>query len=188
MARSQESRGDMVNQTDDLDWDKARSFLSRSLARKLFREDLATRDDLTQEALVRLLRAVRRETTHNLEGLMETIADRTVVDYLRRRRAWQKDPTIDPNEYPEHPGLEALPADDYFPSLDRLQFAVLEFFHEKNSSCLELARQYFQERNWLEVARMQGRPHTAIRQQWSRCVGLLRESARKGSSGSWEWA
>jgi hypothetical protein len=78
------------------DWAQARGFLSRRLARKLFREDHATLDDLTQEALVRVLRAARRETVLNLEGLMETIAERTVADFLRSRRIWQKDPTIYP--------------------------------------------------------------------------------------------
>ncbi|MBK6735568.1 MAG: sigma-70 family RNA polymerase sigma factor [bacterium] len=180
-----------MNSTEDLghhDWDQARGFLSRRLSRKLFRADQATLDDLTQEALVRLVRAARRETVLNFEGLMETIAERTLVDYLRSRRAWQKDPTIDPNEYPEHPGLAALPADDLTPSLERFQFAVLEFFQEHSSGCLDLAHHYFLERNWLEVARKQERPHTAIRQQWSRCVALLRKSAGKGAGWSWEWA
>ncbi|MBK6735578.1 MAG: sigma-70 family RNA polymerase sigma factor [bacterium] len=170
-----------------VNWEQARGFLSRRLARKLFREDHATLDDLTQEALVRVLRAARRDTVHNLEGLMETIAERTVVDFLRSRRITRDGPTVDPHEQPDHPGLAFSPEDHPVPCLERLRFTVLEFFQENNSGCLELARHYFANRDWLVVAQDLGRPHTAVRQQWSRCRALLRASARKDASWGWEW-
>ena len=58
-------------------------------------------DDLVQEALVRLLRAVRREPIENLEALMTEIARRTAIDCLRRRTRWR---AVIESEIPE--GLE----------------------------------------------------------------------------------
>lgn len=179
----------VVNEPDNLehDWDQVRRTLSRMLSRKLFREDHATLDDLTQEALVRLLRAARRDTILNIDGLMETIAQRTVVDFLRSRRIWDTQ-DIDVNEDPDNLRLPKTFLDEWPPSCERVEFAVLEFFESKNSGCLELAHHYFAERNWLEVARTLGRPHAAIRQQWTRCVELLRKTARSDAGFGWEWA
>lgn len=170
------------------DWSDARDFLARRLSRRLLREDQATLDDLTQEALVRLLRAARRETLENVEAFMERVAERTMIDFLRRRRIWQQQPNLDAAELADDPRLGFLPPDQFVPTIERTRFIVLEFFAQKNSGCAELARHYFESRSWLEVAGILGRPHTAIRQQWCRCVELLRASARAGSTWFLEWA
>jgi DNA-directed RNA polymerase specialized sigma24 family protein len=183
--------GMVVSEPDnpERDWDQIRKALSRTLARKLFRVDRATLDDLTSEAVIRLLHATRRGAIHNIDGLMETIAQRTVVDFLRRRRLGEGPGGIDVHDDPDNPLLPMTPTDDEWPlSRDRVEFVVLEFFESQNSGCLILARHFFVEHNWLEVARITGRTHTAILKQWSRCLELLRKTARSDAGFGWEWA
>ena len=59
-------------------------------------------DDLVQESMVRLLRAVRREPVENIEALMTEIARRTAIDCLRRRTRWSA------LVRPEEPDLEQV--------------------------------------------------------------------------------
>ena len=58
----------------------------------------------------------------------------------------------------------------------RVRFVILNFFGQ--TACGELARFFFREMNWKQVAGQQGRSHAAVRKQWERCVSLLREAVR----------
>jgi RNA polymerase sigma factor (sigma-70 family) len=171
-----------------LDWVAARAFLRVRLRRSLVAEDSAVIDELTQEAMVRLLRAVRRQEVRNLEALMNVIADRTRVDHIRAQRARMNvfqpmdSATADVPEFRPRPAaaVEDLGA--------RLQFAVLEYFHLHNPRCRELALHYFAERDWTDVARKTGRKPEAVRQQWSRCVKRLAAGVAGSAEPLWIWA
>ena len=55
---------------------------------------------------------------------------------------------------------------------------MLEFFTARESRCRDLATAFFAEQDWKAVAEAEGRSHDAVRKQWSRCLGMLREAAR----------
>lgn len=156
-----------------LDWEQARRRLRSQLAHRLPSLARAELDDLVQEALIGLLRAMRREEVRDPEALLFTIAQRTSIDYLRRKKRWalivQDDPT---GAY-----SRTLPARSwaYGDVERRVRFAVLRFFRDRRSSCHDLAMSYFEERDWASIARASGRSHDGVRKQWSRCLEFLRQ-------------
>lgn len=158
-------------------WAEAREFLRRRLAASLDRVDPTVIEDLTQEALLRLLRALRREEVRNLEALMTEIARRTRIDFLRHRRVRMA------HMEPLTPAAEAVPAPETPPAWSlghpgrRVRFIVLEYFQSHHARCLELGRRFFAGQDWHAVARHLGVQHATARQQWSRCLARLREHA-----------
>lgn len=172
----------------DVRWTEARRFLADRLRRELHGRDADSLDDLAQEALVRLLRAVRRAGALNLEALMTSIAHRTAVDHIRRRHRWSRlvESVPDPADAPGAATAPAAgPPDD---SLERLRFVVLEHFAADSPGCHELARAYFESRDWRRVAQDLGRSHDAVRRQWSRCVDALRAEAARDGGRLMDWA
>ncbi len=168
-------------------WTEAREFLCRRLRHELRGRDRDDLQDLTQEALTRLLRAIRRDGARSLEALMTAIARRTAIDHFRRRRwAAQFDPLPDVEG---GPGTPAGPAPDEFGDpVERLRFVVLEFFAAHGSACHELALAFFDRRDWHCVARGTGRNYEAVRRQWTRCVSALRSEARRSPGRLTDWA
>src|SRR2546426_7198473 len=171
----------------EIRWDEATQFLRRRLDYELPTRARHQLDDLVQESLVRLLRAVRREPVENLEALMTEIARRTAIDCLRRRTRWSAllspaEPAID-----EVPDPTARP-DDLGDPVERLHFVVLEFFTVREARCRELAVAFFAEQDWKLVAEGQGRSHRAVRKQWSRCLELLRAAARSDPGLLMDWS
>jgi len=164
----------------EIRWNEAEAFLRRRLGYDLPTGARNQIDDLVQESLVRLLRAVRREPVENLEALMTEIARRTAIDSLRRRTRWNliMSPQVEDLERVPDPVVPAPMGDP----VERLHFVVLEFFTVHEARCRELAVSYFAEQDWKVVAAEQGRSHDAVRKQWSRCLEMLREAAR-GESG-----
>lgn len=171
----------------EISWGPAREFLHRCLARTLFRTDPADLEDLTQEALVRLLRACRAREPQNLQALMRAIARRTAIDFIRRRERWARLVCRFANAE-----AHAVPAGDPPPDtggdpLERVRFLVREFFAQRNRLCAELAEAFFAERNWQAVAEERRCSSEAVRQQWSRCVKALREAVRRGPCPTLRW-
>jgi RNA polymerase sigma factor (sigma-70 family) len=178
--RAQESRSAApvtAASESEIRWDEAATFVRRRLGYELTASTREHLDDLVQEALVRLLRAVRREPIENLEALMTEIARRTAIDCLRRRTRWR---AVIESEIPE--GLEIADpnarADRVGDPLERVHFIVLEFFASRESRCRELAMAFFAEQDWNVVAQARGRSHEAVRKQWSRCLETLRSATR----------
>ena len=169
-------------------WGEARRFLADRLRRELHGRDADSVDDLTQEALARLLRSVRRDGALNLEALMTAIARRTAIDHVRRRIRWSRlvESVPDPADPPG--AVAPAPAGPPEDSLERLRFVVLEYFAANSPGCHELARAYFERRDWRRVAGDLGRSHDAVRRQWSRCVGELRAEAARDGGPLMEWA
>ena len=169
----------------EIHWEEAASFLGRRLRIELRGAAADVIDDLLQESLVRLLRAVRREPIENLEALMTAIARRTAVDWLRRRIRWKV--LIDPALSAEEVHIPAPSPAELGDPLERLRFVVVEFFGSGESDCRELALAFFADQDWKKVAGNCGRSHEAVRKQWSRCLGLLREAARRDGGPLMEW-
>jgi RNA polymerase sigma factor (sigma-70 family) len=161
----------------EIRWSEAAAFLRRRLGYELPASARPHLDDLVQESLVRLLRAVRREPVGNLEALMTEIARRSAIDCLRRNTRWSAilaADTPDLEQVADPAGASARLSDP----VERLQFVVLEFFTVREARCQELATAYFAEQDWKAVASRSGRSHDAIRKQWSRCLEMLRQAAR----------
>jgi RNA polymerase sigma factor (sigma-70 family) len=161
----------------EIQWDEAVAFLRRRLGYELPASARPHLDDLVQESLVRLLRAVRREPVDNLEALMTEIARRAAIDCLRRNTRWSAilaGDTPDLEQVADPAGAGTRLSDP----VERLQFVVLEFFTVREARCQELANAYFAEQDWKVVASRSGRSHDAVRKQWSRCLEMLRQAAR----------
>lgn len=134
-------------------------------------------EDITQEASLRVIRAIRRQPARNVEALATHIAQKACADYVRRRRreaALEK--ALIASAGHDFPSLRPASGD----VLDRLRFVVLEFFGE--SPCGELAKAFFAGTNWKQYADGAGTEHSAERKKWSRCVEKLRAAARKGGA------
>lgn len=142
----------------EADWAQARAFLHGRLRRLLDRCDEAVVEDATQEAAVRLLRVMRREEVRNLEALMNDICRKTAIDIMRSNGRFRA--TFEPlDEQAEHVAIEST-ADP----LERLEFAVLEFFRGRQAACYDLAVAYFNDRDW-ELSRRHGREEPRRRAQ-----------------------
>jgi len=179
--------GRHIPQTEtEIDWARARTFLLRRIRRKLDRLPEDDRQDLVQMALLRLIRTVRLEPARNLEGLMSKIAHDVIVDFLRRRRRWS---ILLGSVHVTDPSQQTAPCPEQFGDPDeRLRFTVMEFFRQRQGSCLELALAFFQETDWRTVASRMDTGYGAVRQKWSRCVALLRDAARKNPGLLLEWS
>jgi RNA polymerase sigma factor (sigma-70 family) len=173
-----------VRSEGEVPWTEARDFLSRRLRRELRGQGPDDLQDLTQEALVRLLRAVRREGAENTEALMTAIARRTAIDHIRRTMRWSRrlEYQADPCQQAASAGVDG-PDDE----LDRLRFVALEFFAARGRPCHDLALAFFACRDWRRVAEDLGRSHEAVRRQWSRCVEALRAEAVRNPGLVTEW-
>jgi DNA-directed RNA polymerase specialized sigma24 family protein len=188
MGEPRDSKDPRAARTEwDVHWTQARQFLCHRLRRELGGRDGDDLEDLTQEALTRLLRALRHKEAQNLEALMNEIARRTAIDHVRRRRRWAK--LVEPlTDSVDGPGTGISPAaDELGEPVERLRFVVLEFFTNHASTCHGLALAYFACRDWRGVARDLGKNYDAVRRQWSRCVEVLRTEARQDPGLLMEW-
>lgn len=171
-----------------LDWNHARRFLLGCIRHRLDRESRDLHEDLTQIALVRLLRASRKEPLRNPDAFMNRIADNVVVDHLRWRRRWRLllGP-MEPSALAVAGGArpDAARAGD---PLERLRFLVLEYFTTEHAPCAELARAYFAGEAWKGLAERRGVPHNTLIKQWSRCVDRLRSAVLGDASPLLGWS
>jgi len=160
-----------------IDWADAGRFLRACLGARDPSLQAADLDDLTQEALIRLVRAVRRGEVANLNALMYELARCTDIDFIRRWNRWRK--VFGPMPEGEI-AVAAPPSPDgsaLGDPIERFRFIALEFFHATNAPCRELAEFYFRGLDWQSVAARLGRSHEAVRKQWSRCVQRLKAVA-----------
>ncbi len=108
------------------DWAQVRTFVRRRVRHTVpdLRDDDV--DEVTQEALVRLLRVVEHTSIRNAEALMNEVARRTAIDHLRARTRWAR--VLAPWDGIEPPE-DALPVERPLADpVERLRFTVLEFF------------------------------------------------------------
>ncbi len=138
--------------------------------------DLA--DDLAQEAAIGLLRALRATGADSLEALRATIGTRTWFGFLRREYRWKKvwdDTAVEETDAPAPPATQPGAHLHVGDPGERLRFQVLEFYRAHNAKCLGLAELFFGGVDWMDAASRLNLGYAAIRQQWSRCLKLLRE-------------
>jgi len=162
-----------------IDWSAAGKFLRRRIQAKLSDISSADIDDIVQDALIRALRASRRERVRNIEALMNVIADRTCADFLRSRMRWRA--IMGSWSAAGSKMRDRVPsAEPFGDPIERAAFMVLEYFRTRNAPCYDLATLYFgRQIKWSEIARKMGKSPGAIRQQWYRCVEALRNEAKR---------
>ena len=170
------------------DWSRLSKLADRNIRHVLPGSSDELVEDLRQEALVRVMRALRHGEVRNLEALTTEIARRTSIDHLRSRRRWEAliEPWSDTSG--DLADVSAADPSELGDPLERVRFGVLAFFDHGRSECLELARAYFRELDWLTVAAATGRSQEAVRKQWSRCVAALRAAVRTDPDRLWRWA
>lgn len=169
------------------DWPEAERYLAARLRRLLPGVQQADLEDLTQEALIDLLRTSRREAIRNSGALLNTLARRKVIDLVRRRERWNA--LVRPlSDHDEDDASARWRGTD---PAERLAFTALQFFARERSACEPLARAFLAGYGWAQVADSMGLAVTAIRQQWSRCVAHLRRTLMGGAVASgdaaWTW-
>lgn len=170
---SHSSPHDPGEPSSSLDWNAARAAIRRRLAGQLDPAETHELDDLVQEGCVRLLRASRREAVQDLDAMAAVIARRTFRDWLRRRYRHERlqRPLDDAPEITSHSPGEAR----YGDLIERIEFLVIEIFRrEERRECVELARGWFEGRNWKQLADRLELSHAGVRKRWSRCLELPR--------------
>ncbi len=166
----------------EIDWERARRFFRARIEHLLCGRPPEVLEDLVQDACGHLVLAARRQELRNQDAFMTTLAKRTVVNFLRaegkRKLLWE---TLDREQQALLPasagshGYTELSVD----SQELLRFCVLQFFQDGRSRCLKLAQLYFAGLDWKTFARQTGQKPNTVRQQWTRCVALLRREAAR---------
>lgn len=152
-----------------------------SKARGISREDL---EDCAGEALVRLVRALRRERPRSLEALQVTIAKRVAFDWIRdqkHRRLHVREDNI----------LDNVPSRDLSNETRHMFWLVREYFCQAAVDCVPLLDARLQGYEWEEVARDVQKTSVGVRQQWTRCCEKARSAlmAEGGMIARWlQWA
>jgi len=165
----------------DLDWGDVRRLLRKRLLALSRSEDRDDLEDLVQESCVRVFRALGAGEARNLDGLASVVARRTWVDYLRRKTRARRHLVVTDSAVLDASSSAAhadTGDDGHLGGLrHRIELIVQEVFDEHGAgACLELARAYFDERDWSVVARQLELSHASIRKRWSRCLRTLREA------------
>ncbi len=172
------SSGTESAQERSIDWKAATVFLRRRVDREAWRATEEVREELTQLALMRLLRAARRSPIDNLEAFMNVIAHRVVLDWLDSDRIQPAMTGIENDE--GEPLPLPTPTESPRARLEQLRWIVLEFFRLNCPPCRDLAELYFEEVDWKQVAATLQRSYDSVRAEWSRkCLALLKEEERK---------
>lgn len=167
---------------DRVDWNEARALMKRVIAANLSRErlDRCGHDDLTQRALVGLMRAVARGGIRSLEALAVTIAKRAAIECMRR-----PDPTV-----PLPEGASELPApaqDDGELRPEEAQLYMGEIMLAIGEECRKLFDLWCETLNMRIVAERLGVTHATARQRKVRCEDKALKIclADNGPLGQW---
>lgn len=167
-----------------LPWKEVRQTMLQHLRRHAAGRDPDQLEDLAQEACVRLLRALRRESARDLDGLMASLAHRTWVDHVRRWRRtrdrfspWGEAADGVADQLAISGDGDASEDADLGHLLDRLELVVQEAFQSAGAqACADLARAFFAGRDWRQVAGDLGVDHASVRKRWSRCLARIRDA------------
>jgi DNA-directed RNA polymerase specialized sigma24 family protein len=158
-----------------VDWRSARERLRTYLTRSLPAADRQHLEDLVQEGLVRLLAAVRREQPRNFEALLNTITQRTRIDFIRRRARWRAVfAVLQEGDDAAARGRDGE-AHELGDLLERLEFVVHGLLaRDAAEECRALAEAYLKRQRWERVAAERALKADALRKRWSRCLEWIR--------------
>jgi len=156
---------------DTIDWETARRFVRDVVARALRGRAPDEIEDVTQQALIGVYRAVQRSRIQNLEAFMVTVANRQSLSFLRRMKVVSKHTDAVAAEVA---GVGAPTSRNDVDLIAWIRFLVAEALG-RGSECHELALAHFAGRSWKELAAERGTGHAALRKRWSRCVQTLKE-------------
>jgi RNA polymerase sigma factor (sigma-70 family) len=131
-------------------------------------------DDLSQEAMIRLLRFTRREAPESLEALARSIADRVSIDFIRRRSRWRLvlNENVDLAELDEL--IPAVSVEHWGDPSERVGRVLTRCF-QGAPECFRLAEKFLANVTWSVVAEELGQSHAAVRQRWKRCLDSVRK-------------
>lgn len=147
-----------------IEWSTASRSMRRMIAARLFRPEPSVVDDLTQEALIRLMRIARTQDVRNVEATMRHVVYWTVGDHLRRHT---NDASLD--DVGEHADGDPAWA------MQRAASTVLRFFESiGRGECSDRTRDLLAGLTWNDVAERDARSADAVRQEWSRCAKQFR--------------
>lgn len=170
----------------DVDWHSVRRTIRGTIRGQLGSVEPVLIEDLTQQALIGVLRALRRETVRNVDSLASTIARATAIDEVRRLQRERRRMT----EY-EHVAPRAgegrRSGSRFVHQLDLLWFLLCDYLRTQQASCQSLAELYAERGDWRLVAQTLGSTHDAIRKQWSRCTRALRAALAREPEAFEEW-
>ncbi len=170
-----------VDELDRVDWKEARARMKRVIASNLKGSvDSDELEDLAQEAVVGLLRAVRRGGIQNLEAIEVTIAKRLAIDRMRRKR-W-----TEPLE--DDPGTAAPERDDEPLDPEEAQFYVGAMLESLGEKCRELFDRWLETFNLAAVAERLRISHAAARKRSERCRERALEICRADQGPLGDWA
>ena len=170
----------------DIDWARARSELRSRIQTRLGSGSESEIEDLTQQALVDVLRMVRKQGLRDLQAVIVIVARSTAVDEIRRRVRWRaRFEELDPG--PREAREPGDPGHDHDDDLELLWFLLLESLRSRHAPCHALAVSFAKRGNWRSVGEALGLSHAAVRQQWSRCLRAFREALRKDPGPFREW-
>jgi DNA-directed RNA polymerase specialized sigma24 family protein len=171
-------------EADGIDYREARERMSRVIAdtaRGILREQL---EDVTHEALVGLVRAIRRQKPESLEALQVVIAKRAAIDWIREQK---RERLLVPSD-----GLvDRIAGRDLAQETQHMFWVVREYFLQSADDCVPLFDARFEGHEFDELARAASRTSAAMRKQWSRCCEKAREAllAEGGALADWvRWA
>jgi DNA-directed RNA polymerase specialized sigma24 family protein len=169
-----------------IDWDQTRRQIRDRIQAQVGQDDPAI-DDLTQQALIELLRVVRRDGASRLPGLIAVVARTTAIDEIRRRRRSRARSFDWKSSLDRIEGLPDPGENSWSDSAELLWFLLLEFMRERQAPCHDLALRYAEKGDWKTVAEESGKGYDAIRQQWSRCVRAFRKALRRDPGPFKDW-
>jgi len=179
---SSEEWGRRLRSGDSAAVDVVRQRVHRILSNRRLRIPAQERDDLAQEVMTELWRAVNRtgfDFTAGFWGFVEVVTSRRCIDWLRARRIHEPLPE-DLEEASMNPFDRAVEA-ERTASVSRVVQAL-------EPGCRELiTRRMFEGASFREIAQQTGKSEVALRVQLYRCIRsarnlldeLLREAKRE---------
>jgi RNA polymerase sigma factor (sigma-70 family) len=144
-------------------------------------------EDMASDAVVRLMRAVRRGGIESLKAMQVTIAKRTAIDRLRKK-GWTL-PAGGDFADPDAVVNLAAPSEELDESTSRIdiEFYLRELFELLPAGCRQLFEHWIETLNLKVVAQRLGITHVAVRKRRERCQDRAREilAADTGPLGAW---
>ena len=182
-----------------IDWDRIRALALRRLRAKTSPQLFARArrgteiEDLVQETVIRLFFALERTQPRNLEAFATDIADKVVIDFVRKGYVdGDRHPprSTDDEDDAELPDAKASP-DVWADRTESLEFLVQEFFEQRGAhECLQLMHHRYDSAkpDWAEIGTKIGKSADAAKQAWSRCLKGVRAAFREQGTPLWQWA